>query len=217
MKFVYIRVSTDAGDQEAKNQLRDIEVLSGPDYTLFEELQSAWKDKDRPIFDSIKARISKGQVKDLYVWDLDRLYRRRESIVEFLRFCKVYKCNVHSFRQNWLEEIYKIPNPWNEIISDLLHQVMGWMAEEESNKKSERVKMAIRKTGNQTLSYKGNKWGRKAIPEEKVLRIIELLSQKKSMREIALELKLSKSAVHKYIQKSMGDKILKNPNISISQ
>ena len=65
-------------------------------------------------------------------------------------------------------------------------QVMGWIAEEESKKKTERVKLAIRKPeGQKALSYKGNKWGRKSIETERLKQdILELKSKGLSVREI---------------------------------
>jgi len=44
-----------------------------------------------------------------------------------------------------LEEINKIPKPWNDIMFDLLLNIFGWIGEEESTKKSDRIKLSIRK------------------------------------------------------------------------
>lgn len=208
MKISYIRTST--SEQNPKNQLKDIKSMFEGEHEVYEEKQSAWKDnKERLVFDSIKDLIKQKKVNDLYVWDLDRIYRNRLKIVEFLKFCKIYDCNVHSFRQQWLEEIYKIPNPWNEIVSDMLINVMGWMAEEESNKKSERVKSAIKKRDGQTFSKFGNKWGRKSLSKKVIGDVKDLHKKGLSIREIADSIfywdkhnnkkKVSKSAVHKIL------------------
>jgi len=74
---------------------------------------------------------------------------------------------------------------------DLMLQIMGWLAEEESIKKSERVKLAIRKTdkyGNRikAISINGKKWGRKEIKNKQMINdIMELHKQKLSMVKIA--------------------------------
>jgi DNA invertase Pin-like site-specific DNA recombinase len=84
---------------------------------------------------------------------------------------------------------------------------MGWLAEDESKKKSERIRASIRKRNGKTISYKGNRWGRKGLPKQTKDRIIELHLQGKSIRDISAQVfytdknknmkPVSKSAVHK--------------------
>jgi len=204
---IYIRTSTE--EQNPENQLRDCESIrlndqkqdTFIDYSLFEEKQSAWKDKDRPVFENIMGLIKARRINDLIVWDLDRLHRNRKKLISFFDYCKLYNCKIHSFRQKWLEDLNNIPEPFNEIMHGLMLQIMGWLAEEESNKKSDRVKQAVRrKEGKPTRSYKGNKWGRKPISTFKRNQIIELSIQKLTIRKIAAKVGLSKSIVHKTIQ-----------------
>lgn len=202
MKAIYIRTSTE--DQHPENQIKEIERISGKDYKLFKDQQSAWKEeKERVQFELLRKEIKSKKISDLYVWDLDRLYRIRKKLIEFFQLCKLNKCKVHSLRQQWLEDLNNAPEPFNEIMFDMMLQIMGWLAEEESIKKSERVKLAVRKVeGKPTRSYKGNKWGRKSLSTQKQNKIKELVNQesKKSLREIAFEVGVSKSAVHKYIK-----------------
>ena len=73
---------------------------------------------------------------------------------------------------------------------DLLVSVFGWIAEEESGKKSERVKLAVKRQKNGTFSYKGNKWGRKALPKQTISRILELYDEGMSIRKIASQVKV---------------------------
>lgn len=196
--LVYIRTSTT--EQEPQNQLNECLSINewGP-YEVFEDKQSAWKEhSERPGFNQVKKLIKSRQVNHLIVWDLDRLYRNRNNIVEFFRYCKAFNCQIHSYRQAWLNEINKAPNPWNEIIHDLLIQIMGWVAQDESDKKGERVKLAVRKKGNTTISYKGNKWGRKQLSTQKKNIIKEMRAEGKTFRQISEELNLSVGVVHKY-------------------
>jgi len=198
--LIYLRTSTE--EQNPENQLKECLTLIGDnEYTLFEEQQSAFKDKDRIKFNEIISLIKKNKCSDLIVWDLDRIYRNRIKLKAFFELCKGYSCKIHSFRQNWLEDINKVPSPWNEIIYDLLIQIMGWMAEEESIKKSQRVKAAVRKKQKGTFSYKGNKWGRRSLSKRKTNQIMELRNQGKSMRTIAKELDISLGSVHKSLAK----------------
>ena len=78
---------------------------------------------------------------------------------------------------------------------------MGWMGEEESRKKSERIKSAIRIKKGKKVSYKGKTWGRKPISTIKRNKILKLRNQGRSYREIAQEVKISVGAVHKTLSK----------------
>lgn len=199
MKVVYIRTSTE--EQTPEIQMRDIEKISGKEYQLFQDKQSAWKDdKEREDFERLRKEIQNKKVNDLYVWDWDRLFRNRKKLKEFFTFCKIYKCNVHSYNQNFYETFYTIPEPFNEIMQELFLNLLGWMAEDESNKKSGRVKNAVRrKEGEITKSYKGNKWGRKELSTQKK-NLIEGMKNR-TIREIAKELNISVGVVHKYLSK----------------
>lgn len=203
MKIIYLRTSTE--EQNPKNQLRDCKTLIKGDYEVVEERQSAFRDKDRVKFETIKSRIKKGEVDELICWDLDRLFRNRKKLIEFFQYCKLYKCNINSFRQQWLKQFNEMPQPFNEIMHDLMLQIMGWIAEEESIKKSERVKIAFK---NST-----KKWGRKPLTNVDK-RIIEFHKQGKTLREIASLVHywdesrnkkfVSKSYVHNIIKKFKG-------------
>lgn len=185
--IIYLRTSTE--EQNPQNQLKDcvelVESVGIKEYELFEEKQSAFKDKDREKFNLIMKSIKQKKINQLIVWDLDRLYRNRKKLIQFFDLCKLYNCKIYSFRQKWLEDLNKIPEPFNEIMFNLMLQIMGWLSEEESIKKSERVKSAIRKKGNKTISYKGNVWGRKSIETQRLKEdILKLKEQGLSIREI---------------------------------
>lgn len=204
----YIRTST--ADQTPELQIRDLDKICNEPHDIYKENQSAWSEYViRPVFNKIKELIQKGKITDLYVWDLDRLQRNRKKLQQFFILCKSYGCTIHSYRQEWLEAVNKIPSPFNEIVHELLINVFGWIAEEESSKKSERIKMAVKKRVDGTYSHLGNKWGRKSFPKQTVTRVLELYMEGKSVRQIAALIKvydkhknerpISKSAVHKII------------------
>lgn len=184
--IIYIRTSTE--EQEPENQIRDCSKLLGGEYILFQDKQSAFKDnKEREGFEKAKKLIKKGKIDNFVVWDLDRIYRNRIKLKEFFQFCKIYGCSIHSVNQQWLEELTNIPAPFNDIMHDLMVNLMGWLAEDESKKKSDRVKLAVRRTpGKPTMSYRGKKWGRKKMPTAEK-RIIELHKEGKKMRKICEE------------------------------
>ena len=199
--IILIRTSTE--EQNPENQLKDCKTLAKfGEYEVVKEQQSAFKDNDRPKLDYITKQIKLRKVKHLIVWDLDRLFRNQKKLVSFFELCNGYKCKFHSYRQQWLEEINMIPEPWGEIVHSLMLNIMGWLAEEESKKKSDRVKIAHKNSK--------KKWGRKPINKRVTNKIIELHNQGKTLREIAAEVcywdqsnnkhQVSKSAVHKIIQ-----------------
>jgi len=216
IKIIYIRTST--LEQSPELQLKDISTITPlDDSMIYKEQLSAWcENVKRVVFEDILKLIKKHKASDLYVWDLDRIYRNRKRLQEFFILCKSYNCKIHSYRQKWLEDINSIPEPFNEIVNDLLISVFGWIAEEESNKKSERIKLAVRKkTGKKTKSYKGKKWGRRALPKQTVDKVMELHEQGFSIRKIADNVQkwnngnsknISKSVVHKIITQKKREK-----------
>ena len=102
---------------------------------------------------------------------------------------------------------------FNEIVMDMVINLLGWIGEEESEKKSSRVKMAVKKTSKGTFSHNGNKWGRKSFPAQTINRVLELHEQGKSIRKIASEVnvydannnarKISKSAVQQILSRNV--------------
>jgi DNA invertase Pin-like site-specific DNA recombinase len=184
MKAIYIRTSTE--EQTPELQLRDIAtIVDIKDIPVYQDKQSAWKDNiDRVNFTELILQIKKGKVNALYIWDWDRLYRNRLKLKDFFALCKMFNCKVHSYRQNFMEDIHRMPTPFNSIMEDMLINFLGWVAEDESKKKSERIKMAIRKEDGKTYSYKGNVWGKKNISTQARTKIIELHTEGKTIREI---------------------------------
>jgi DNA invertase Pin-like site-specific DNA recombinase len=199
--IIYLRTSTQ--DQNPQNQLKDCLTLITGEHEVFEEKQSAFKDKNRPIFESIKERIKSGEVKSLVCWDWDRLFRNRLKLKEFFQFCKFYKCEIHSFRQSFFEDFYKIPTPFDEIVQDLVLNLLGWLAEDESRKKSDRVKIAY-------LNKKGS-WGRKSLSKNVIDEVLEMHRQGHSIRDISQSIQYwDKHRNQKFISIGAVHKIIKN-------
>ncbi len=207
--IIYIRTSTD--EQEPENQIKSCEKLCSGEYELFQDKQSAFTDKkDRDGFEKAKKLIKIRSIKHFIVWDLDRIYRNRIRLKEFFQFCKLYNCEIHSFNQQWLEELNKIPKPFNEIMHDLMLNLMGWLAEDESKKKSDRVKLAVRKVdGQKTKSYKGKIWGRKGLSQSIKDEIIKARKSGMSMREIADSVFIWKNGNRKKISLGIVHKTIK--------
>lgn len=203
---IYIRTSTE--EQNPENQIKDCKSLLGQqEYFLYKDQQSAYKDTvERKDFKKLEQDIKTGKINHLYVWDFDRIYRNRIKFKAFLEYCRAYKCTIHSFNQQWMEDINKIPSPWDEIMKDMLIQIFGYLAEEESVQKGRRVKLAMRVRQDGVYSYKGNKWGRKQLSTFKKNRINELRVEGWSLRKIAYELTISLGVVHKYLNEKKVEK-----------
>ncbi len=216
LNIAFIRTSTT--EQTPELQLQGIDAIAiRLELTVKSEKESAFKDNaKRPVFNEVIALIKQGKVKNLFVWDLDRLYRNRIKLKQFFVLCKHYKTTIQSVNQEWLNNLNAIPAPFNEIVFEMLIQIFGWIGEEESVKKSKRVKLAVRKKeGSKTKSYKGNVWGRKPLTPQTVKRVMDLYHSGKSIREIAREVivyrnnngkNISKSAVHKTIVQNVVEK-----------
>lgn len=213
--IVYIRTSTE--EQTPELQLKDCEALVKKlnlnEYEVISDKQSAWKDNaEREGFDKITEAIKRRELKTLITWDFDRLYRNRKRLVAFFELCKIYSCKIYSARQDWFESLDKMPKPWDEIIQNNMLQIMGWMAEDESSKKSMRVKNAIRIEQGITKSYKGKKWGRKRLSQSVINQVIMLHNQGHSLRDITDDVfyydknrnkkKVSLGVVHKIIKEN---------------
>src|SRR3972149_651651 len=195
--IIYIRTSTE--EQNPENQLKDCiefsKKLSIEDFEILEDKVTGWTEIERESFDKIKLAIDHGNIK---------------SLIVFFELCKIKKCNIFSFRQDWLQEINKMPPPFNEMMHSLMLQVMGWIAEEESTKKSQRVKISVRrKEGEPTKSYKGNKWGRKSISPKIMEQIKQLRDKGLSYSQICKEVSYNdKNNNKKQVSKTLVNKVL---------
>lgn len=217
--IIYLRTSTEEQDPELqKKSCEDLaQKLNIKEYQILEEQKSAWKDDSkREQFNVILKGIKNNNIKELIVWDLDRIYRNRKKLVGFFELCKSFKCMVYSVRQTFLNEIQAVALPEGfdfikEMMINNFIQLLGWIAEDESKKKSMRVKNAIRMTDDGAFSYKGNKWGRKEISSKVIEKVLDLKKENPnlSIREIAKQItyydknnnikNLSRSAVHKIL------------------
>ncbi|PTD94487.1 hypothetical protein C9439_02130 [archaeon SCG-AAA382B04] len=155
---VYLRTSTE--DQDPENQREDclnfVENKIDPDEVeVFKEKETAWnKSRKRDVFEELLDRARKGEFSHIVVWDFDRLYRLRKKTVRIVKEMASRDIEIHSVNQQWLEELHNIPSPWDEIMFNLMLQIVGWMGEEESRKRSRRVKSAYQRKKNK------EEWGR---------------------------------------------------------
>jgi DNA invertase Pin-like site-specific DNA recombinase len=228
--IIYLRTSTK--DQNPELQRKDCIEFASKIYLevieIVSEQGSAYKlEKVRPLWKSVVERAKKENL-DIIVWRYDRAFRNRAEFFSFMKVMfEVYHTKVYSVTEpsilgfwNMMSKSHSENPIFNELLNgifsamwDFMIQQSGEEAEEESRKKSQRVKLAVRKKdGEETKSYKGNKWGRKTISTQKINKLIEYikLNPEADVRTIGTETGISKSAVHKYLAEIKGKKQVKN-------
>lgn len=145
---IYLRVSTVEQDEET--QLEPCEQLCKKHgwevVGIYREKAGAWGAETlskRPELRRLLKAARHKKFAHVVVWDLNRLFRNRKQLVETIRAYKQYGVQFNSVRNAWLDELNKAPEPWNEIITDLMVQIVGWMGEDESNMRSENTRRGI--------------------------------------------------------------------------
>ncbi len=178
--IIYLRTST----KDQHPELQEPQVLKFCSEMGLEAVEvvheqgSAYKlEKIRPKWEYTIKRAKKERL-HIVLWRYDRSFRNREEFYKFMKIIfEAYKRKVYSVKEPHILSFWKMIDKshtddpvFNEFLQNifkaiwnLMIQQAGEQAEEESRKKSERVKLAVRKEGGVTKSYKGKKWGRKAI------------------------------------------------------
>jgi len=165
---VWQRVSTE--EQRAANQAPDIARFAEHHglqvVRTFAMDDSAWKDGGGPEYRTqLKAAMDaawRGEFKILIVWALDRITREgAEGALRLIRQFRERGCTVISVQEPWL-------NGTPEIV-DVLVAFAGWMAEQESARRSERIKAGIarRKADIEAGRLTGHVGGRKPGSKDK--------------------------------------------------
>jgi putative DNA-invertase from lambdoid prophage Rac len=165
---IYARVST--LEQEEKNQLPAINALiKRRDFEpvrTYQEAASAWKDGHQIEFSRLLKDAAAGEFQGLVVWSLDRITREGPSkILQIIDRLERSGITVYSVQEPWTEA----PNE----VRPLLLAVIGWVAQLESKRRSERTKAGLlrRKLGGGRLGRQpGSKDRRKRRTDGYLLR-----------------------------------------------
>ncbi|WHS75951.1 recombinase family protein [Bacillus cereus] len=153
--FFYIRVSSK--DQSIDRQLLTATELGIPEEYIFIEKASG-KDFKRPEYQLMKRMLRKGNV--LYIQSLDRLGRNKQMILdEWQELIKKKEIDIVVLDMPLLNTMkYKDLNGIETLISDLILQLLSYMAEDERKRIRDRQKEGI------TIALqKGVKFGRKKV------------------------------------------------------
>jgi DNA invertase Pin-like site-specific DNA recombinase len=173
---IYIRVS--GGEQTEESQRQPcIDYCSEHGWNIVkvfsDHAKSAYKNVKRPQYGMVLALARQRGIQHIVVWSLDRWCRRgpRElrSTIDYLGS---YGVQLHSVKEQWIESI-NMPGSLGQTFKDFMIGIVGWLAEQESTRKSERVKESIR----YQRALKKGKVGRPGLPDAVKQRIGALLKQ----------------------------------------
>jgi DNA invertase Pin-like site-specific DNA recombinase len=176
---IYIRVS--GGEQTEESQRQPcIDFCNEQGWDIIgvfpDHAKSAYQNVKRPQYDKVLASVRQRRINHIVVWSLDRWCRRgpRElrSTIDYLGS---YGVQLHSVKEAWIESI-NMPGSLGQTFKDFMIGIIGWLAEQESTRKSERVKESVR----YQRALKKGKVGRPTLPDTVKQHIAALLKQGKS-------------------------------------
>lgn len=180
----YYRVSSKAQDIAMQRLAVERATAARGDtiVSIYSEKQSA-KTITRPELDRLRADARAGLVRRLYVYRLDRLARSgiRDTfeVVEELR--------RHGVELVSVSDGFSLDGPAAEVVL----AVMAWAAKMERIAINERISAA-----RERVEAEGKQWGRpRRLDEEAVKRVQAMKAEGRSIREIAVALKIPRSTV----------------------
>ncbi len=179
--FFYARVSSK--DQSLERQINAAKEMKIEDDYIFIEKASG-KDFKRPEYQLMKRMLRENDI--LYVKSLDRLGRNKQMILdEWQELIKIKKINIVVLDMPLLDtRKYKDMNGLENLISDLILQLLSYMAEDERKRIKERQEEGIK-----IAISKGVKFGRKKIiPNDNFKSVYDDWNQGKITAVKAMEL-----------------------------
>jgi len=183
---IYGRVSTT--EQTSDNQINFLqEIVSRNGWelvqTYVDEGISGTKGRDkRPEFDRLCKDMVRRKFNRILVWDISRLGRSLQHLVEFLNEVQSVNCHLY-IHQSGLDT--STPS------GRMMFQMVGVFSEFERSMISERVKLGLER-----VKSKGTKLGRPTkIDGETKVRIWSLIDEGTSLSEVSRVLQISKMSV----------------------
>lgn len=188
----YLRVST--SPQEADNQREAVLLAAAArgdgELTWFIDTGSgrSWQ---RPALEQLRSAIFRGEVGRVYVWKLDRLSRMGiADTCQLVREWRQAGCALVSALEGF---------DFGDLVAgELLLAMLAWAADWEWRQQQDRLAAA-----RQRREKSGKSWGRPSKRADVAQKIREMREQhpKRSVREIAVALKVPKSTVHEALKK----------------
>ena len=155
MIYAYIRVSTK--QQKIDRQYEEIKELKIDDKYIYIDKESG-KDFDRTNYKKLINKLKKDDL--LIIKSIDRLGRNYEMIIEEWSYItKTIEADIKVLDMPLLDTRIKGDNLVGKFISDIVLQVLSFVAENERNNIKERQAEGIR-----IAKEKGVKFGRPKVP-----------------------------------------------------
>lgn len=137
---IYARVSTDDKGQDTANQTTPLasyaERRGWPVVHVYTEEESAWKGGHQKELSRALEDARRGRFNVLLVWSLDRVSREGPlAILKLVDRLGRYRCQIISLQESWTEAPGEL--------FPLLLALAGWVAEQESKRRSERTKAGL--------------------------------------------------------------------------
>jgi DNA invertase Pin-like site-specific DNA recombinase len=137
-KFGYVRVST--RDQNEARQLVSMHELGIAERDIFIDKQSG-KDFEREQYQFLKRMLRKGDI--LYIHSLDRFGRNKEAILqEWKEITKDIQAHIVVLDMPLLDTT-KYQDSLGSFITDLVLQILSWLAQEERERTKKRQREGI--------------------------------------------------------------------------
>jgi DNA invertase Pin-like site-specific DNA recombinase len=180
---IYLRTSSDRQftDNQRPSVLRLAEARSFEVVEVFEEQVSATK--HRPEWERLRAAAHRGELQAICIQALDRLGRNMIGNVQEVLALDRLGVEVVSVREPWLD----MGGP----VRTLLIAILSWVAEEERRQIASRSKLGVERARRE-----GKRIGRPPVVVDDV-HARRLREAGLSIREIARQLGVAKSTVHK--------------------
>lgn len=152
--YAYIRVSSK--EQNIDRQLEAIKHLDINERDIYIDKQSG-KDFDRPEFQALKRSIREGDT--LFIKSLDRFGRNKQEILNQWQWLTDNKINIVVLDMPILDtRKYKDLDGVGDLITNLILQILSWLAEEERKNIKKRQREGI-----DVAIAKGVKFGRPKV------------------------------------------------------
>ena len=196
---VYLRVSSPG--QSTENQLsactQFAESRGWQVVKIFSEEVSGFKDVERPVRDQLLKEARSGAFHHVIVWCLDRWTRRgAEELLKDIVTLANWNVDLHSCQEEFLDA-FNLKGELGDIIRKFLLSLFAWEGQQESRKRSERVKAAYH-------AGRGvDKWGRprkNVSPEEAAVAYLE----SGSLREAAKKVGIKHTTISRRIKEGFG-------------
>ena len=192
MIYAYIRVSSIT--QNIDRQLEEIIKLNINKKNIFIDKQSG-KDFNRFNYQKLIKKLKKGDL--LIIKSIDRLGRNYEMIIEeWTRITKVIKCDIFVIDMPLLDTRERNDNLIGRFISDIVLQILSFVAENERDFIKQRQVEGIK-----IAKEKGVKFGRpkKTLPNNYINILNEFHDKNISLNEACSQLNMSKSSLYRLI------------------